>query len=253
MKRQQQYTIEDCLNDQKKRKLTVAEPIKSFSSKSVTTKDKPNETYLINDKENGAKVTFIANFLTKKESKALMKTILDTCEWSRDEFTIFGKTIPSPRRISAFGERNYKALYDNSKSYTNHHRRPPHDWIPEMQELKERVEKYTGETFTIAIINRYDGGQESIGWHSDKEKDLVAGSSIVSITLGAERDFQFKKITKEDEGKPKIITKELTDGSMVVMNSDTQDHYQHCVPKRKNVKGTRINITFRNVNRDLGK
>lgn len=193
---------------------------------------------------------------------------MKVCEWERDEYNIFGKIIQSPRQISAFGEKDYTSKFKPTKSYTNHHRRPLHDeWPQELLKLKERVEEFTKETFPFALINRYNNGNDSIMWHSDNEKDIVENSSIVSISLGAERDFQFRPIPKTDDDKDTdsttdkdsdkkskkkhdVITKKLENGSMVVMNYQTQNFYQHALPKRKKVTTTRLNITFRNVTRE---
>ncbi|KAL9647078.1 hypothetical protein ABK040_016552 [Willaertia magna] len=236
------------------------------------------EIFLINNETNGSQVKYIENFMTKEESKQLFETLMKICEWERGKLKMFGKEIISKRQMSAFGERDFKPLYDKD-NYSKQHRKPLQDiWPKELLDLKEKIEKYTGEIFTFALINRYDDGDHAIAWHSDVEEDIKEGSSIVSISLGAARDFQFrpipnikekkelnkkkekteeeekeedKKEEKETKKKRKknteIITKCLENGSMVIMNAATQKYYQHCVPVRKKVLSTRLNVTFRHV------
>ncbi|KAF0980582.1 hypothetical protein FDP41_013065 [Naegleria fowleri] len=283
MKRiKEQTTILDLIkSESKKKKVENSIPIKTSnvssstlltstnttnSSTSQTAESAANFIYLINDIDtNGAKVKYVSNFLSKTEAKQLFDKLMQACTWERDEYNIFGKKILSPRKISAFGETNYVSKLKGN--YSQRHRRPTHnEWPEELLALKEKVESFTGEKFTFALINRYDSGQDSIMWHSDQEKDLAENSSIVSISLGAVRDFQFRPIpekhdTKSDESeksesssrdgkkrnKNTIITKALENGSMVVMNYQTQRNYQHALPKRKNVQGVRLNVTFRHV------
>ena len=179
--------------------------------------------FLINDKNNGTQVTFVPDYVSKQDSKVLFDKLLTTCNWKTKDYHYAGKTVTSPRMFASISSSSY--------------------WVPELLELKKRVEEYTGEVFNFAFINKYEGGKDSIMWHADLEKGLRLGVPIVSISLGQARDFQFRS-SKNKNGD--IITQNLTDGSMVIMNYETQFHYQHCLPKRKGITGTRINITFRN-------
>lgn len=43
------------------------------------------------------------------------------------------------------------------------------------------------------------------------------------------------------------ITVPLAAGDVLIMMGTTQQHWQHTVPKRKNVPGPRVNLTFRNI------
>ncbi|EFC44631.1 predicted protein [Naegleria gruberi] len=269
MKRNQQLTLGDfCKPSQKKVKLTdQGSRSSSASSSNSSANSTPpiKETFLINDQKNGVQVRYIPNFLSRQESTKLFNVLLQTCEFEKGKFKIFGKEIISNRQISAFGERDYEPLL-KEENYSKHHRRPVHDeWPKELTDLKERIEKYTGDTFTFALINRYDTGESSIGWHSDMEQDIKKDSSIVSISLGAARDFKFRPTPKkenskksptkkdeesEEEEKVQTITQKLENGSMVIMNYATQRHYQHSIPKRKNLNSVRLNITFRHVVRN---
>lgn len=170
------------------------------------------------------------------EPQQLFDIFEDVASWfTRDIVTILGKDIPAPRTTIAFGSGSF--------SYVGMVR-DSEPWFPELLELKEKVEKEFNETFNYALVNRYCDGSEYIGWHSDKEGDLISGSSIVSLSLGAERDFQVRE--KNSTNGP-ITTFKLKSGDCIIMRPGTQDRFKHCVPKRARVKGVRYNITFRNV------
>ena len=190
MKRKGVMTIGDLLkakhNDQKP-ELSIQEPNKkkqkiigrtlgslTEESKLVTiqpsnSKDKTQHQYktemLIND-ENGAQVSFISNFVSKPDSKVLFNKILSTCTWKTKTYNYGGKDVISPREFCGISSQS--------------------EWskIPELISLKERIEKFTNHTFTYCFINKYKDGNDSIYWHSDKEKGLKKGCPIVSISLG---------------------------------------------------------------------
>ena len=108
------------------------------------------------------------------------------------------------------------------------------------------LEEKLGKKFNFALVNYYSDGSKYIGFHSDAVKSLKKddnwGVTIFSLTFGATRDFIFKSIkTKENWKIP------LTNNTGLMMGGATQKNYKHAVPKRKNVKEGRINITFRQV------
>ncbi|KAL9656816.1 hypothetical protein ABK040_004352 [Willaertia magna] len=192
---------------------------------------------LIKD-DNGAYVYYIPKFLNSKESKTLFQLLLKNSNFTKDIYTIHGKTVESPRLV---------ASYSDSSDITYHYTgmtRIPQLWFKELLELKERIENYTGEVFNFALVNKYENGDDYIGWHADKVKDFAEGASIASISLGCTRTFQFREMKQK---KGMFCSKDLVDGSLVVMNDKTQLYYKHCIPKRANIHSVRLNITFRNI------
>ncbi len=78
------------------------------------------------------------------------------------------------------------------------------------------------------------------GIYSDKEVEMVAESSIASLSLGAARKFAFKHATTNER-----LDIELANGSLLDMKGAIQQHWYHSLPKTKKVKQMRINLTFR--------
>ena len=190
---------------------------------------------LINDR--GAIVEYCPRFITRAQSKTIMSALMSKAQWDQDIFKIHGKAIESPRLVCAFADGDDIAL-----KYTGTYR-PAQTWLPELIELKKRVEQQTGETFNYVLVNRYDNGENYIGWHSDKRTNMLPDASVVGVSLGQTRTFQFKNIATK-----KITTsQDLEDGSLIIMRGKCQELYKHSLPKRAKQNGLRLSLTFRYV------
>lgn len=50
-----------------------------------------------------------------------------------------------------------------------------------------------GSSFNSLLLNRYKGGNDNVGWHSDDEKIYGLTPEIASVSFGCDRDFLLKK------------------------------------------------------------
>lgn len=50
-----------------------------------------------------------------------------------------------------------------------------------------------GSTFNSLLLNRYQGGNDYVGWHADDEKLYGSTPEIASVSFGCEREFLMKK------------------------------------------------------------
>ena len=118
-------------------------------------------------------------------------------------------------------------------------------WIPTLLEIKEKIEIISQVKFNAVLLNLYRDGNDSIGWHSDDERELADGSIIASLSLGETRRFIFRR--RDDHGNK--IERKLNHGDLLVMRDETQKFWQHQVPKTgkkiANKIQPRINLTFR--------
>ena len=105
------------------------------------------------------------------------------------------------------------------------------------------VEEKTGYEFNSVLLNLYRNGEDKVSWHADDEKSLGNEINIASISIGAEREFQFKSKHNSND-KQEIM---LTHGSLLVMHNPIQEHWLHQIPIRKKIKEPRINLTFRYI------
>jgi alkylated DNA repair dioxygenase AlkB len=83
-----------------------------------------------------------------------------------------------------------------------------------------------------------------VAWHHDDDASLDTRRVIASLSLGATRTFELRPLRASGLNHKKIAVA-LADGDLVVMQGETQLHYEHRVPKEPRVAGERINLTFR--------
>lgn len=183
-----------------------------------------------------AEVLYIPNFLNAKESSELFEKLYSETPWQHDLITLFGKIHPQPRLTSFYGTDVLTYSYSNIKM-------EPHSFTPTLLQLKKEVEKEAKTTFNSVLINLYRDGKDSNGWHADNEKELGLNPIIASVTLGSERFFHLKHISKP-EHKCKI---KLENGSLLLMKGTTQHFYKHQIPKTTQILKARINLTFRTI------
>jgi alkylated DNA repair dioxygenase AlkB len=173
--------------------------------------------------------------LNKKQSDFYYQQLLESINWKNDEAIIFGKKIFTKRKVAWYGESEYSYTYSKVTKTAN-------IWIKELLELKEIVEKESGETYNSCLLNLYHSGEEGMAYHADGEKMLKKNGAIASLSLGAERKFSFKH--KENKQRIDII---LERGSLLVMKKGTQTNWLHRLPPTKKVTSPRINLTFRTI------
>lgn len=180
-------------------------------------------------------VLYFGPILNREQSDYFLKKLLSEIEWRNDEAIIFGKRIVTKRKVAWYGEKPFEYTYSNTTK-----RALP--WTKELLELKEIIEKESGETFNSCLLNLYHDGSEGMAWHSDGEKDLKKNGAIASVSFGAERKFSFKH--KESKEKIDLF---LHHGSLLIMKDTTQTHWLHRLPPTKKVTRPRVNLTFRTI------
>lgn len=167
------------------------------------------------------------------DKNRLRAALLEEIVWEHDIVQMFGKRIVTGRKIAWMAEDSVTYRYSGMTKV-------PQVWTPAVREIKTIAEGLTGESYNSWLLNLYHHGEEGMGWHSDDEKSIVPGSSIASLSFGAERKFSFKH--KQSKETVSIL---LEDGSLLDMRGETQQHWVHQLPKIKQVREPRINLTLR--------
>lgn len=180
----------------------------------------------------GGQLSYFENFFTKEASDLLFQVLLKKTPWKQEK-TFYGNTFP--RLTSYYADDGVKYSYSGATHESL-------QWPHYLLEVKKRVQKESGKTFNSMLLNYYRDGKDSIGWHSDNEKELGLNPTIASISLGAERNFQIRH--NKNKEKQEYILKH---GSLLIMDGTMQHHWQHCVPKTTKEIGPRINLTLRNI------
>ena len=168
------------------------------------------------------------------DAQALAGIPFKHLRWEQDHINMYGKTIPLPRWTAWYGDPGAAYAYSGIKS-------EPKPWNEGLLYLKERVEAATQTRFNSVLLNWYRDGQDSLNWHADDERELGSRPTIASVNFGETRDFVLRR---NDDHQQKICIP-LAAGTLLVMAGDLQQHWQHAVPVRKRVHGSRFNLTFR--------
>jgi len=169
------------------------------------------------------------------ELKQLYESLLNNIHWENERVIMFGKEIITKRKVAFFSDPSISYRYASKTKIGL-------PWNSTLFTIKNWVESITKESYNACLLNLYHNGEESMGWHSDNEKEIITGSSIASLSLGANRKFSFKhKVSKE------TVSIELEDGSLLEMKGSVQTHWWHALLKSKKVTDGRINLTFRQM------
>ncbi len=196
-----------------------------------------------------AKIVFIEHFFTPSVSDHFLTDLTQNIDWQQGEITMFGKKILEPRLTAWYGDVGKTYTYSGKKQ-------EPLPWQKTLLLIKTEIEhklqnlsmdflslQNTPSVFNSVLCNLYRNGTDSMGWHQDNEAALGQNPLIASVNFGESRRFLFRR--KED----KLVKHELllTHGSLLIMASAMQHHWQHAVPKEPRRTKERINLTFRHI------
>ena len=172
---------------------------------------------------------YIPDFLQKPEQ--VLKKIENAVDLQYHNIKIFGKEIKEPRSTSFLSTKEmtykYSGVQRNGLPYP-----------PVILQIREKIEKEVHCKFNSCLINSYKDGQEYMGWHNDNEPELGKKPNIACVSLGSERDFQFKSSNLQYDIA-------LKSGSLFLMRDSFQEIYKHQLPKRLKLKDRRISLSFR--------
>ncbi|MCL1058282.1 alpha-ketoglutarate-dependent dioxygenase AlkB [Shewanella gelidimarina] len=181
-----------------------------------------------------APYTLIKGYLNEAQQQALL---IEARQYpmSQPELVVYGKSHPIPRSQAWFADKGcdyfYSGLFIEALP-----------WPKYADKLRQKLNRDFSLMSNGVLVNCYKDGTESMGWHSDDEKEIASGSDIASVTLGASRDFFLRhKRTKE-----KIVLT-LNSGDLLIMHWPMQAQWEHALPKRLRVSQSRINFTFRQL------
>ncbi|KAL9104833.1 MAG: hypothetical protein Q9163_000281 [Psora crenata] len=137
-------------------------------------------------------------------------------------------------------------------------------FTPTVWKIKEEVERLLGQPFNHALIHLYRSGEDNISEHADKTLDIVRGSSIVNVSLGAQRVMTLrmkKSMTTSGTDNANIRKTQrvpMPHDSIFIFGSQSNREWLHGVradkrpshektEKEKAFGGERISITFREI------
>lgn len=181
--------------------------------------------------------SYTAEFLSHTEADRLLAGLLALPDWGRDAVRMFGREHAAPRLTAWYGDPGAAYRYSG---VTRH----PLPWPAVLSPLRTRLEHAVGVRFNSVLVNQYRDGRDSLGWHSDDERDLGDEPVIASISVGAPRRFLLRHRSRSDVETVEYL---LGHGSLLVMGGAMQKYWRHRVPKSAACKEPRVNLTFRRV------
>lgn len=174
--------------------------------------------------------------------------------WQQEAITLYGRRHPLPRLTCWMADPGCSTCYSGLV-----HAIEP--WSPAAEALRQALQQLTGWRFNSLLLNRYRDGRDAMGWHADDEPELDPAVPIASLSLGAPRDFRLRPrpSPRRRPGQPVPagygdplagcvpFNIALRSGDLLLMESPTQQWWQHAVPRRLRLQQERLNLTFRVV------
>ncbi|MCJ1475181.1 hypothetical protein MMC13_003841 [Lambiella insularis] len=202
----------------------------------------------------------ILDALSREVSDNALKLLKKEVQWE----TMHHRGGEVPRKIAVQGQVDK----DGSMPIYRH----PADESPPLlpfsetvQTILEEVQQIVKQPLNHALIQLYRNGNDNISEHADKTLDIVRESSIVNVSLGAQRTMTLR--TKRDrhsrhadsaptERQSQRIP--LPHSSIFILGPQTNRRWLHGIrpdkrdPREKSLdekasSGERISITFRNI------
>lgn len=175
------------------------------------------------------------HFYDVADADRIFTRLLNALAWQEEEIVIAGKQVKVPRLMCWYGDP--EAVYQYSGIIHQ-----PLAWTDELLEIKQQLEHFCGHSFNSVLANLYRDGNDSMGWHADKEKELGINPYIASLNFGDERLFKIRH--NKTKATLDLI---LQRGDLLLMGGTLQHHWRHCVPKTAKQKTPRINLTMRKI------
>ena len=135
-------------------------------------------------------------------------------------------------------------------------------WSSLLERIRDRVQVLVGHPMNHCLIQLYRTGYDYISEHSDKTLDIVRGSSIVNVSLGAQRTMRLrtKRVAAEEANDNARRTQlvPLPHGSIFVLGQHSNMKWLHGINpdkrpefersyEEKAFNGERISLTFRHI------
>lgn len=184
-----------------------------------------------------ADVSILHNLEMPNPYEDILHRLMSQTIWRQEAVRIYGKQYQQPRLVALYGEPGKQ--YDYSGIALR-----PLPWTDLLREIKRRIEDCTDQTFNAVFLNLYRDHNDSMGFHSDDERELGKNPVIASLTFGATRIFLLKHKFNKDLPLVKIP---LESGTVLLMKGETQHNWKHGINKQTAPCGPRVNLTFRTL------
>jgi alkylated DNA repair dioxygenase AlkB len=178
----------------------------------------------------GGIVQYFSNFLSETTANNLFETLKNNTPWyqNNDIHRLIAWYADDPNMIYGIKE---KSLH----------------WTPDLLDIKNQIEIYTGNNYNSVLINYYRNGNDYIDFHADDTKELGTNPTIAVVSLGSKRQLILKqyRASKGNKISNNEIKYDLDNGSLLVMSGTTQHYWKHSIKKTNYHVMPSINLIFR--------
>lgn len=178
------------------------------------------------------------SFIAAVDADALLARLWNELEWRSQRIRLFGRSVLQPRLVAWYGDPDARYRYSGLSL-------EPLPWHPELASLRQRLEAFCGKPFNSVLANAYRDGNDSMGWHSDNERELGPRPLIASLSLGAPRRLLVRPAAAGADELRRSTPVVLAHGSLLLMKEASQERYQHALPKTRRATALRVNLTYR--------
>lgn len=248
--------------------------------KQLTKKGQTLHLYTPEAIENNTPCSIIHNFLPAADAESLLKELLkEAPAFRRDTFQLFDRTVESPHSMGFYVDtpqeiKQQKDQYAYNGSYITHVHQSTSEMLKASDLVRQAVNKEierrtrdfnSGKKLKFqsaeewrpntSFVNCYDGGKESVGYHTDELTYLGPRAVIGSLSLGVAREFRVRRIVPADEDSAADaqgqIAIHLPHNSLLVMHAEMQEEWKHAIAPAQAIDphpvagNKRLNITYR--------
>ncbi|KAG1729357.1 uncharacterized protein EDB91DRAFT_1159872 [Suillus paluster] len=213
----------------------------------------------VGDKIGEGDSSLVLDVLPPELCDTAFKQMIDEVDWN----VMYHRGGEVPRRVAVEGE-----IADDGSFPIYRHPAdecpPLRRFSPTVASIREHVEKVLDHPVNHVLIQHYRSGADYISEHSDKTIDVVRGSKVVNVSLGAQRvmTLRLKRDGVQqagDSATPRPSQKiPLPNNSMFVLGLDTNAKWLHSINHDKRpihlksseeqfMSGERISLTFRHI------
>lgn len=182
-----------------------------------------------------AEISFARQVDLGEPADDVLREVIEGTPWRQEAVTIYGKRHMQPRLIAWYGDAGQRYSYSGIAL-------EPLPWTDTLARVHALVQDLAHERFNGVLLNYYRDHRDSLGFHSDDEKELGPTPVIASVSLGATGTFVLKHKARP-ELKP--VRLELPSGSLLLMKGPTQKNWKHGIDKQSRPCGPRVNLAFR--------
>jgi len=181
-----------------------------------------SDTVLVDDEL--GRIVYMPGVVPAEIARAWFAELRERVPWKAQRRRMYDRDVDVPRLVAHFWLA------------------PEEGGVPDaIRAVARKVMAITGAPYTSVGLNLYRDGRDSVAAHNNGLDEIVDGSPIALLSLGAIRRMTIR--TKKPPRR--VMHIDLAAGSLLVMSYETQLHYTHGIPKTRELVGPRISLAFR--------